>query len=230
MIKKIDMKTIITSILVILVYFAWPYFINTVLNSFSVNYNFKILLMFLSNFLLLIAIAFIYNESLKKDYKDFKRNHHKYMAKCFKIFIVGLVLFVLVNVLISVIFDIFNINYNNLFRFNEVYLNEPILFIVLNFIYYPIIEELVFKKTLKEILKNKWVFIILSGLINACFIRLFFFQNKFDLIYIIPEAILLISFSYMYYKFDNIIVPIIYRMIYAILPSVVILLNVLELI
>ena len=98
---------------------------------------------------------------------------------------------------------------------------NAILMFIMSTFYYPIVEEIVFKKSFKDILKNKWLFIIVTGLINAVCNIILSINDPRDFIYLIPNAVFSMCFSYIYYETDNLIVPIIYRILYNLIPSLV---------
>ena len=73
----------------------------------------------------------------------------------------------------------------------------------------PIIEELTFRKAFKDIFKNKWLFILGSGLIFGALHVVLSLNSPWDLFLIIPYSSLGIAFGYTYYKTDNIYTSII---------------------
>ena len=95
------------------------------------------------------------------------------------------------------------------------------MFVLSTLFYYPVIEELVFKMSFKEIIKNKWMFIIVTGIFNAFFQIVFSITNSTDLLYILPYSVFYGSLSYIYFKTDNIIYPIIFRICYNLIPCVI---------
>ena len=78
-------------------------------------------------------------------------------------------------------------------------------------IYAPFIEELIFRKSIKDIFSsyennniNKYIYIIYSGLIFSSLHVLGTTSSYLDYLYIIPYLALGISFASLYYKTDNI--------------------------
>ena len=101
--------------------------------------------------------------------------------------------------------------------------DNKILLFINTFIFYSVVEELVFKFPFKKILSNKWLFIIITGFLNAFYTVYFTSTSKLSLVFIIPYTILLSCFSYVYYKKDNIIFPIMTRIIYNLITILVLL-------
>ena len=71
-------------------------------------------------------------------------------------------------------------------------------------IYAPITEELIFRKSIKDITNNKYIYILLSGIIFGGMHVLSSLNNPLDLLYIIPYSALGITFASLYHKTDNI--------------------------
>ena len=74
-------------------------------------------------------------------------------------------------------------------------------------IFAPFTEEMVFRESLKNIIKNKTVFIIASGLIFGGLHVIGNINNFSDILFIIPYSIPGFVFAYMLVKSDNILVP-----------------------
>ena len=72
----------------------------------------------------------------------------------------------------------------------------------------PFLEELVFRKSFRDMFSNNLLFIILSGLTFGAFHVIGSFETLFDLIYIIPYSIPGFVFAYTLSKSKNIFVPI----------------------
>jgi len=211
-------KNILINILVICLYFMWPYFLNSVTNLLDLS---KILNLYISlfvNFIFLFIIIYIYKNTLNKYYKNFGKNYKKHIFSSLKIFVGGLFIFFVLN---AMLYN-FGVPYsNNTSSMIEIFKKIPVLFVLNTLFYYPIIEELVFKMSFKEIFKNKWSFVIFTGVFNALFQIVFSLTNITDLLYILPYSIFFCSLSYIYYKTDNIIYPILLRMCYNLIPCII---------
>lgn len=213
-------KTLFISLCIILLYFVWPYFSNYLLSFFKLSDNLKLYLTLVLNLLCLLLIVMVYARDLKKDFKKFIKNSRNYMKKGFKYFIIGLLGYGGVNFLITVVFEFSNISNDNLVILENVFSDNAFLLFLSTTIYYPIIEEIVFKKTFKDIINNKWLFVFVTAFANAFFAYAFSVSNALSLVYIIPSTIFYMGLSYSYYKTDNIMVPIIYRVIYNLIPNI----------
>jgi len=71
-------------------------------------------------------------------------------------------------------------------------------------IYAPLTEELIFRKSIRDVIKNKWLYIIISGLIFGGLHVVSSIDSLIDLIYLIPYCSLGFVFASLYIKTNNI--------------------------
>lgn len=210
-------KSILINILVICLYFLWPYFFNSITDLFNISQMTRLYVVYGFNFLFLFVIIYIYKDKLNKYYNKFKKKFKLNLWGSLKIFCFGL----LTYVLIITLFDIINVPVlNNQNSMTELFKRIPIMFILNTLFYYPIIEELIFKMSFKDIFKNKWSFVIITGTFNALFQIVFSLGNITDLLYLLPYSIFFSTLSYIYYKTDNIMYPIMFRICYNLIPCI----------
>ena len=146
--EKVGIPALYISICVVLLYFIWPYFISAILSMLSITGDTSLYLRLIANFLLMFLIILIYSNSLKNDLKNLKNNFGKLYLKGGKIFIIGIILYTIVSSLIvELVPNGLNESVDNLLH---IYDKSPFLLLLSTVIYYPIVEELVFKRTFKE--------------------------------------------------------------------------------
>lgn len=190
----------------------------------SITGDMSLYLRLIANFLLMFLIILIYSNSLKNDLKGLKNNFGKLYLKGGKIFIIGIILYTIVSSLVvEFVPNGLNESVDNLLH---IYDKSPFLLLLSTVIYYPIVEELVFKRTFKEFIKNKWLFILITAIINGSFEIMLSYTSVINLINIIPAIVFYGILSYIYYDTDNIVVSISYRMFYNLIPCIGALLNV----
>lgn len=222
---NIKKKEILTSIFVICIYFLCPYILNIVDNLLKLSDNGILYLNFCFNFVFLFLIIYIYRKRIKNYFSYLNKEFKKHLILSIKIFFVGLFLYVLFNALFKVV----GINIpNNTLSLNEILKKIPVIFILNTLFYYPVVEELIFKMSFKDIFKNKWSFIIITGVFNALFQIVFSFNNLTDLLYLLPYSVFFASLSYIYYKTDNILYPIFLRMCYNLIPCIICMVDLLQ--
>lgn len=212
---KIKIKEIIKFILIFLLYLLYSDIIIIILTKLGVNIkvlpnNLKIAIMFLINLSLMIMLFIFYSKSIKENLKDLKLNFKSYIKDNFKYYVIGLLIMIISNIIIS-----FFIEGNST---NETLIREyinimPIYMIFSSCIYAPFTEEMVFRKSLRNCFNNKVLYILLSGLIFGS-MHLLSASSIVELVFLIPYSALGCAFAYMYSKTDNIFVPMSFHMMH----------------
>lgn len=219
-------QQIIINIFVICLYFLWPYTLSGIINLFNLSEMSMLYISFSINFIFLFVVIYIYKNRLKKYIKNLDNKFTKKLLCSLKIFFVCLVLFGFLNFLLR---DILKLPEPNTINSMTVLFKKiPIFFVLNTLFYYPIIEELIFKMSFKDIFKNKWFFVIITGIFNALFQIVFSMNFVTDIVFILPYAVFISGFSYIYYKTDNIIYPIFLRMCYNLIPCIIYMVDLLQ--
>lgn len=208
-------------IIAMLLYFIWPYLAQFIINQVLVSNINTIYLTFASNMIISLIIIGIYKDELKGELLKFNEHFSKNILYVIKWSLISLAMFLVVNQIIYMLIP--NINQENTNIILNMFKDNKILLFINTFIFYSVVEELVFKFPFKKILSNKWLFIIITGFLNAFYTVYFTSTSKLSLVFIIPYTILLSCFSYVYYKKDNIIFPIMTRIIYNLITILVLL-------
>jgi len=200
------MKKILKNILIFISYFIFDITIKAIIsllgiNYMSFNYDQKMLTTFIISIFYLLIILFLYRKELFIDLKDFKNNYKKYISKYIIIYLIGVLLMIIGNTIISKITN--QSLSGNEIEIRERITNYPLIMIFSTIIYAPIIEEIIFRKSIKNIFKNKYLFIIISGLIFGI-LHITNFKDLNEILYSIPYIIIGLDFAYIYYKTNNI--------------------------
>ena len=158
---------------------------------------------------ILILISF---KKLKTNLKDYKHNWKELLKRNAKYWFCALLIMFVCNLAISLIFNrVTSANDQGIRNlFNEL----PIYIIFETILLAPITEELAFRQSIRYMAENKYVFIILSGLIFGFMHTLASLKTISDFLYIIPYSVPGFFFAYMLYKEDNVLVPISFHMIH----------------
>ena len=212
---KIKIKEIIKFILIFLLYLLYSDIIVTIITKVGIDLKVlpttsKIILMMLINLSLMIMLFIFYSKSIKENLKDLKLNFKSYIKDNFKYYVIGLLIMIISNIIIS-----FFVEGNST---NETLIREyinimPIYMIFSSCIYAPFTEEMVFRKSLRNCFNNKVLYILLSGLIFGS-MHLLSASNLIELVFLIPYSSLGCVFAYMYYKTNNIFVPMTFHMVH----------------
>lgn len=212
MISKNNIKNVSIGILAILIYFILPIFEALPFQLFHLDTATlplvgKIIYMIAFETLLMCLIIFLFYPKLKEDWKDMKKNHMKYFSEYFKFWLLGLIVMMISNLCIA------------MFSNNEIASNEqaiqslfsvsPIYVFFSAVIFAPIVEELVFRQGIRNIIKNDIIFILLSGFIfGGLHVISSDMTSLSELFYLVPYCAPGIVFAYILAKTNNIFVPI----------------------
>lgn len=164
-VKKKDSNNytkILITIFVWCIYVGWLVFLSSTALTLI---NFLIHLLFLS------VMIFIYRNDLKKNIKDLK-SKKKNILLLILFFIGCLILLVVSNILIELLLKAFGFpedtggaSSNAIFSLFKVVPFGTLLAIFFTVFFYPIVEELVFRKSLGDVIQNKVLFVIVSSII-----------------------------------------------------------------
>ncbi len=154
----------------------------------------------LGEILFIIILVLIYFKDLCKEFNTFINKFRNNFGICFRYYITGLLLMFTFNlIIVSFVKDI---------ALNETQVRE-LLFSHTSYMLFsivvlaPITEELVFRKSISTIIKNKWLYAIISGLLfGGAHIMTNILGGTFsltDLLFIIPYG----SFGFMFALMDN---------------------------
>ena len=91
---------------------------------------------------------------------------------------------------------------------NEMFSKKILSTFILTVFYAPLIEELIFRFGISNLIKNKWLFIIISGVLFGSLHVIDKMTSLMDILYIIQYSALGICLAYFYKKTNNIFVSI----------------------
>jgi membrane protease YdiL (CAAX protease family) len=159
----------------------------------------------LSEIVLLLVLIFIFRKRIKKDFIDFDKNYKKYLSFGFKVWLIGLIIMTISN---NIIYKFIDTAYNQ--QVNELVISKlPIYAVVGMIICGPFVEEITFRLSFKEHIKNKYIFIILTTIIFAGVHVLNGFNSPIQLLYFIPYGALSLAFAIILQKTNNIFTTVI---------------------
>ena len=217
--KKIDnkLKYVIKGLFTILIFWFSPYFKLIPIKLFKLNINnlsstTSIILSLFSTLIIVFILFFLYRKDLENDFKKFIKNKEENMDIGVRYWIVGLILMMAVNFILNSVFKLGGAN--NEQSIQKMIKILPLLMLIDAGVLSPFVEEIVFRKTLKDVFNNKWVFVILSFLFFGLAHVITSAQVPTDYLYIIPYGILGASFALAYEKTDTIFTSIFLHMLH----------------
>ena len=208
------MKHKITNILIfITLLLGMSIFSYIPLELFNIDFNnlsskLQILYTFTCDIGFMLIIYVLYHKSINKDIKDMKINYKSYIELTIKYYIIGLIIMYASNIIINLLFDKAIANNEEMVR--DLINKYPLYMLFSVSIYAPFVEEIIFRKSIKDAVLSygnnhitKYLYIITSGLIFSL-LHVLGSDNIIDYLYIIPYLSLGCIFALIYYKTDNI--------------------------
>ena len=161
------------------------------------------LLSIFSYLVFIILLFFMYRKDLASDFQSFRENFWEYTDTAIKWWFVGLAVMMISNLLIQTFTP--NKIANNEESVDAMIKNLPFLALIITTFLAPFTEEMTFRKSFYDILKNhKIIYVLVSGLIFGALHVVSSVENVYDYLYIIPYSAPGICFAIMDYKSKNI--------------------------
>lgn len=202
---------IISGVLVWILYIVWILKFSNLTPS---------LLNFFIHLVFLIIIVFIFKNDLISNFKSLREVKKKKFLRIFLYFLGFLGIMLLSNILISIITKAAGISFvqdSSSDAIAKVFNMVPFgtLFVCfLTIIFYPIVEELIFRKSLRPAIKNGVLFVIITSLLSWYFQVTLLNPNKVEFILAIQTLLNSIFAGIIYVKTDNILYTISSRMLF----------------
>lgn len=200
-------KYLIKGIIVLLI-FHYSYLLQYIpiklmkIDTSSFNDTLLVIISCFGNFILLFIFYFIYRKDLKKEWRQFKENFWDDINVGFYAWFIGLFIMFASNIIISFILK--GGGSQNEQAVQSMIRTIPLLMFINAGFLAPFNEEIVFRKTLKDVFKNIYVFMIASFLLFGGAHVIETAKSLIDWLYIIPYGSLGAAFAYAYYKTDTI--------------------------
>ena len=193
---------LIKNLLMFLSYFVYQYIVLFIILLLGIKLDTNLsknIYLISYSLIYLIFVLFMYRKELIDDLKSFK---FKTIFKYIPIYLLGIVIMATLNV---IIYKITNTTISG----NEETVREyiklfPIYMCFSTVIYAPLVEEIIFRKTFKNIIKNSTIFMIVSGIMFGL-VHISLDGNIYkELLITVPYMIMGIDFAYIYHKSNNI--------------------------
>ena len=204
---KYNINKIIKTILVILGfwYSAYLQYVPVILfnlNPSKLTNSDKALLSLFSSIVFAIILIIIYFDDLKKEFKKYKDNLGNDIDVGIKYWMIGMIIMMTSNALINLIFKTGGAENEKIVQ--TMLKSSPLVMLISAGVIAPFTEEIVFRKSLKDIFSNKWLFAFMSFLL---FGGAHVIGNEItfaNLLYIIPYGAFGFTFALAYYETDTI--------------------------
>jgi membrane protease YdiL (CAAX protease family) len=220
-------KTLKNFILFLLIFFVWMLFapisvalpLVAINNFFDVSIEFQRFFLMISEVVTILFIFALYKDEIMSDIIKFKNNFISLIEKYIPYWIVMIVIMTVVSNIIGMFFKDGPANQNLVV---ESLKSTPLLVGISIVVLAPLVEELIFRFSLRKVFTNDYIYIFMSGLIFGL-IHIISGENitkelPFLIIYCIPGF----TFAYAYIKSKNIAVPIFLHFVHNVFATFVI--------
>lgn len=153
--------------------------------------------------LMILAIFLIFKDQFIKAFKDLKKNHLNYFKGNFKYYLLGVIIMMISNSLITILGGGTSDNETAVRSQFEL---APIYTFISAVILAPIVEESVFRLSFRNIFKNNFLFILISSFIFGSLHLLGMFDSNLLFLYLTAYCSVGVAFAYIMAKTNNIFV------------------------
>ncbi|MEG0826225.1 MAG: type II CAAX endopeptidase family protein [Bacilli bacterium] len=195
----------------ILLYYTAQYFayipieiFNLDINKFS--YTLKTIYLLFFQLITLGLLLLVFKKKIIAQFKDFHKNKKTYFNKYFKYWFLLLIGMMLSNLIIMLINN--GKIANNEQGIRDIFDKNPLYVYITGVLIAPFVEEIVFRLSLHQIFKTKWLFITISGLFFGLAHLIGQTETLMDCLYLIPYSIPGFIFAYIFIESKNIFVSI----------------------
>lgn len=161
-----------------------------------------VLLSCFSSVVFSLILLIVYRKDLIKEFKIFKKDWLKNIDTGFKWYLVGLLVMMSSNLILYYVLHSGGASNENTVQ--AMISSTPIFMALQVCLIAPFNEEMVFRKTLYDVFKNKWIFIFLSFLLFGGAHIMSSASSFVDYLYIIPYGALGAAFAMAYSKTDTV--------------------------
>lgn len=222
--KIIDNGKLIKTLLVFICYFLYSNITSIILSTFKVTNT--TLVSFVADILFLIGIVFAYRNNLKSDLETLKKDYS--IVKIVKTVVAWVVIIFIFNILMGALTEVLfpnlavDDNTNAITSLSNI---STLYTIFKTMIFAVIAEELLFRESIGDVIKNKPIFLIVTALVysltNFVFVG---FKADFNLMYILMYFLPALLFSAAYVKNkNNVIILMLIKFFYNIIPLIILL-------
>lgn len=204
---------VVSAVIIWILYIIWLLKISSIVPTVG---NFIIHLLFLG------IVIFVFKDDLISNLKEFKVDKKKKIFRIFLYFIGFLVIMLISNGLISFFTSIMGIDLakdSSSKALSDVFVQVPygtLFACFLTIVFYPIVEELIFRKSLRPAIKNGVLFVIITSLLSWYFQVTLLNPSVNEFVLAIQTFLNSIFMAIIYVKTNNIIYTISSRMLFNI--------------
>ena len=215
--NSLDIKELLKGIIIVGMYFILPILLIMPFILLFIPHSSLGTQQLILNLVSSLVLIIIYFKDLKNDLNKYKKDFKKYFIVSLKYWLVGLIIMLLSTYIFNLTGLDTSINQSN----NNVFLKSyPFHAIICSTILAPITEELIFRRSFKNISNNIHIYSFITGIIFGSIHVLPSLSNPLMLLHLIPYCSVGISLGYAYKKTNNIYSSLIIHIIHNIITII----------
>lgn len=201
-------QKIMKAVLVFIAYFAY----NMVVNCFCEVLGVKdpIVVSFIADILFSIVIIFLYRKEIVKSICDFRKNY-SFKRRFIIVWLGVLILFalnILGGIVTEILFsDLYDVDQNTTMIY-ELANMSTIYTIFKTLIFASVVENVVFRVSIRELVKNNFAFIVVSSLIYALVNIMYSDFTLLTIVDMVQYFLISVTLSSVYIKYKDSIYPV----------------------
>lgn len=199
---------VMKTLLVFIAYFAYTMVINCILGVFGINDPIQV--SFVADILFAFVIIFIYRNVISKSFSDFRKSNSFF--KRFMIVLFSVIVLFIINILGGVCGEILFSNMNdvdqNTTMIYELANMSTVYMIFKTLIFASVVENIVFRVSIRELTTNNIMFVVSSSLIYALVNVMYSEFSMFIFVDMIQYFLISMFLSLIYIKNKNSIYPV----------------------
>ncbi len=210
-----NMDKLTTAIIVLVLYFLYPYFLGFLLPSVVDSNTIQIIIRSLFDIIFIAVLFILYKKELKKEWNKFKKRPVKTILISLGFFLLGFILMPLSTMLIYNLTGGATTSSHSQVGISTLWPASPLYAVWLTFIVSSFTDEIAFRKTFKNIISNKVLYVIISSLVYGFYMIGYTATSLNDVLCIIPYALFGAAIAVSYVKTETIVSPIFIRIVYS---------------
>lgn len=217
---------LIKTLLVFISYLLYSNVISVVLSTFKITN--ATMLSFLADLIFLICIVFAYRDNLKKDFENLKKDYK--ISSIIKTIIIWVVIIFVFNILMGAITEMIYPNMatdDNTNAMSTLFKTSISYSLFKTMIFAVVAEELLYRESISDVVKNKYIFIVISSIVYTIMNFIFVgFESDIIVMDILSYFLPALLFSTAYVKNNNnIIILMLIKFTYNLIPTIIYLLQ-----
>ena len=217
---------LIKTLLVFISYLLYSNVISVVFSTFKITNT--TMISFLADLIFLVCIIFVYRDNLKNDFENLKKDYK--ISNIIKTVIIWVVIIFVFNILMGAITEMIYPNMatdDNTNAMSTLFKTSMSYSLFKTMIFAVVAEELLYRESISDVVKNKYIFIVISSIVYTIMNFIFVgFESDIIVMDILSYFLPALLFSTAYVKNNNnIIILMLIKFTYNLIPTIIYLLQ-----